>query len=618
MPLLQNLIRPKYDITSNLKGGLNVSAPADQIPADAFQDIQNLQYVGGVLQVDSGYLQYGYRVAGNPLQPIQYELTNGDRVSCLVTTVAFYTWNTGLQDWVLGMTPIATTTVTDAVSGTPWTTDYASDYGPVIDIGGTGVTVGSLTGVSIGDVVSILCTNGRYFTSTVTSVNTGTNVVTFFDNLLPGYAIAPGAMTEFYTPYNGGAYSISWTVDPTTDALIWTNGVDPVQSFLGGTNAPLLGLYGNPTADPVVPPIATTARLLVRFQSYTIAIGTTEGGNYKPYRFRYSTPVSSTEWDPTVYAAAGFNDLTDSADEIVAVSKVGGNLVLGRESSIMLVSYWGTAYATWYFQYTLTNAGVLGGHGMEQSKDVIALVSESGVYGYIGDFSLHDIGDAIFNYMLGALGDLDPSNNNNLFLFYNQQYDEMWIFYPTVGNTYCNKILRFSFKYKNWHVRYLLSQIAGAGIEFNPSGKSWNQLIGTWQQQNFTWSQRTAAGNYPLILLAAYEDRVTYVYDYRTQTDNGAVIPWYLVTKDYPVLDQKLIFDGITAYGKGNNVLVELATSDGTDWATVGTMNFGTTFTKQMLDFQATSDFFRLRISGTDPNFQLSDLAPRYLEASEF
>lgn len=608
MSIPPTLIRPEYKVTSNLKGGLNVSAPADQISEDAFQDVQNLQYVGGVLQVDSGYIQYGYRVAGNPLQPIQYELTNGDRISCLVTTVAFYTWDSEISDWILGMTPILSTTTTGSISGTPWSNIYDSEYGPVITSAGASATGASLAGVSVGDVVSILCTNGRYFTSVVTALNTMTGSVTFEDALLPGYAVASGASMKFYAPYSGGPYAISWTVDPTTNTLIWTNGVDPVQAFSEGTNAPLGGLSS----------IASTCRLLVRFQSYTIAIGTTEGGSYLPYRFRYSTPVSSIEWDPNTYPAAGFNDLTDTSDEIVAVSKVGGNLVLGRETSIMLVTYWGTAYATWYFQYTLTNAGVLGNAGMQQSKDLIMLVSQSGFFGYVGDYSLHDIGDPIFNYMLGALGDLDPTNAANIFLFYNEQYDEMWLFYPSKGNTYCNKILRYSLKYKNWHVRILLSAMAGAGIAYNPSGFEWVQLVGTWQQQNFTWSQRTVAGNFPFILFAAYYDRVTYVYNYLAQTDNGAVIPWYFITKDYPVLDQKLTFDGITAYGRGNNVTIEIATSDGTNWSTVGVMNFGSTLTKQTLDFQVTSDFFRLRFSGNDPTFQLSDMAPRYIDASEY
>ena len=73
----------------------------------------------------------------------------------------------------------------------------------------------------------------------------------------------------------------------------------------------------------------------------------------------------------------------------------------------------------------------------------------------------------------------------------------------------------------------------------------------------------------------------------------------------------------INAYGRGT-ALVEVSTDSGQTYLTVGTFKFGTYLTKQKLDFTVTSDFFRFRLSGTDPSFQLADLVVRYLDGSEF
>jgi hypothetical protein len=621
MALPPGFIKPVYKNVSDLNGGLNVGMPADHIEDNQAQAIQNLVYLNGVLQVDTGFTQYGYRVAGFPLEVIEQELTTGTLINVLITTVAFYQWNPSISDWVLAMTPYLTTTSSGS-TGTPWTDDFNQYFGPTIEQGNLGT--GSLTGVAVGDVVSIACTNGRFFTSTVTSVNTGAGTVAYADNLLPGYVIAPGAQTKFYKPYHGGEFGISWVIDPTLNSLIWTNGVDPVQSFVGGTNEPLMGLYGNPTADPVVPPIATTARLVARFYGYTIAIGTTEGGAYLPYRFRYSTPVSSTDWTDS---AAGYNDLTDTADAITSVALVSSYLVLGRESSIMRVSYWGTAIATWFFEYSIPTTGVLGNNALARTREASMLVSEPGIFFYAADYNLTEVGQNVYNLVLGPNGNLDPKNDDNLFIFYVNQLDEMWFFYPSVGNTYCDTLLRFSLKYKNWHVRKFQSQMSGIGVAYNSNSRTWAQAIGTWLEQVGPWVQRSSAGTFPFLVFAAYFDRVTYKYDYQAQTDclydpttgiaTQVIISWFYVSKDYPVLDQKLILDGINVYAQGT-CLFEVSPDSGVTWKTLGTLSFGTSLSKKLLDFQLTSDLFRFRFSGTDPTFQMADYSVRYLEASEY
>jgi hypothetical protein len=599
-------ITPKYTTLANFGGGINLSQPKDQIGDTQSSDMQNLVYINGVLQVDTGYRSYGTRVAGIPLQTIAFELTSGVLTLCLVTSVAFYTYNSGIKDWQIAMTPVVTKVITGTnYNTTPWGSSFSSNFGPFTNLP-VAITVGSTSGVAVGNVVSIPLVGGNYFTSTVTSI-VG-SVITCANALAAGQIIANGVTASFYTTFNGGAYPISWTVDPTVNSLIWTNGVDPVQCYQGGLLAPLAGLAS----------IASTARIVIRFFGFTLAIGTTEGGTVYPYRVRRSSNVSSTDW--TSYAITGYDNLTDTPDEIVAATVIGTTLILAREQSIMSGVYWGTTDAVFFWQYTVNGTGALGGNGLIKTRDIDYLITQSGVFQYSGGYSVTSVGDAVFDYFLGPEGNLNPEASQSLFAIYVAELDEVWVFYPSTGKTYCDTILRYSQKYKAWFPITLPLQITGAGFAYTTSALSWAESVGaSWLDDTVAWNARASQGNYPILLLCSATDSQVYAYDFQTGNWNGAEIPWYFVSKDFPILEEKLIFDGIAAYGMGNGVLCEISTDSGTSYQTVGTFNFGTqNFTKQVLDYQITGDFFRFRLSGVGYGFFLSQLSFRFLEASEY
>jgi hypothetical protein len=603
----RGLIVPEFKKFANLSGGLNLLQPPDAIGDLESSDLQNLIYLNGVLQVDTGYYQVGTRTVGNPLQPIQFELRNGSLITCLITTTAFYTFNNATSDWVIAMNPILSTTTTQPLSSSPFSSDFSSAFGP-ISLADVQIPCASVAGVVVGDIVQVARndTAGTFFTSTVTSI-VGNTVICADPFLSTGQTSANGAAVNFFTPFNGGAYSISWTIDPTTNTLIWTNGVDQVQAFSGtGYTAPLAGLSA----------IASTARLVTRFYGFTLAIGTTESGTQYPYRVRRSTNVSSVDWTSTI---AGYDDLIDTPDAIISETILGPYIILGRENSIMVGSYWGTATQSFFWQYTITGLGVLEGGSITKSTSNAVMVTASGVYYYQGSYALQDIGEKVFNYFLGPQGNLSPANQENLFSIYIAEIDEIWIFYPDINATYGNNLLRYSNKYGGWFPQKLPSQFAGVGLVYNSNSISWIQDTLTWAQKTTAWNSRAATGNYPNLLLASPSDRLTYIYDFKTQNRNGAMISWYFVTKDFPVLENKLLFDGIVAYGKGNNVSVAISVDGGNSYQTVGVMNFGDSYyTKQILDYQVAGDFFRIRFSGVGYGFFLSQFALRYLSESEY
>ena len=120
------------------------------------------------------------------------------------------------------------------------------------------------------------------------------------------------------------------------------------------------------------------------------------------------------------------------------------------------------------------------------------------------------------------------------------------------------------------------------------------------------------------ILLCGTDGQV-YVYDFNTTvSDNGLPIPWFFVTKDYPLPQEWRALDGIALYGKGIIDSVEASVDYGVTWHQLGySIVLGPTWSQQDVDCSLTCAFVRIRFSGKDPSFKLSWFAFKTLSASE-
>jgi hypothetical protein len=598
---------PSYKVLPNLGGGLNLSMPPDQIADNQTPDAKNVVFLNGVLQVDTGLVSFGNRIVGSPQQIIQVESTTGLYTTCLVTTVGFFTYYPSGNSWVLQNKVLESTQTTNTtyIASGPWSIDFTDDFGPPTTTPLV-LPVASVTGFVVGQIIGVELYSSSFYYSIITAVDPVGLTITCADPLDFDNYIAPGAQVQSYASFHGGSYPISYTLDPTTDSLIWTNGVDPVQSFSQGILAPLAGMVG----------VVDTCRVLLRFYGYTLAINTTEQGNVYPYRVRRSTGVSSQDWTSP---GSGFDDLIDTPDAITSALLLDGQAVLGRENSVMTGSYWGTALQTFYWQYSLNNMGYFGLRAAIAARGASVFVAHSGIYGFATGFTVTDIGNAIFNYMLGPFGDLNPNATNAIFTLFVSELNEFWVFYPSGSNTQCNKLLRYSFTQQSWFVREFPFTFSSGGFAYSVGLQTWEQVHTTWATTPGTWSSRVTLGNFPFILLTDTMTNRVYAYNYTAQDDDGTQIEWYYVTKDFPTIDQLLMLDGFVGFGKSASpVLVEVSNDQGISWTTAGIFNFGPSYSRQVVDYQLTNGLFRFRLSGVGSSTAISQLAIRYLPASEF
>lgn len=586
-------IRPDYKIITDISGGLNVSRPPDQIADNESPDLLNLVYVNRVMCVDFGFKAFGSPVLGVPQQPITW-IDNGNvEHTFLVTTRTIYIWDNALLDWALH--PFVT--AGDPASNAPVAGTGAN---PAIPFPGTAHW---LTGEPIG----VQMDNGHWL---VGPAGGTTSPVTIGSPLPVGRSIPSGR-----TIWSGagltadGQRPVSWASDPGRNILIVVNGHD-VPLAVSPTNFIALGgLSGIPL---------TAANYVARYHGVTVLGGTVEGGTAFPYRIRRSATGDSTNWTTL---DSGFDDLIDTNDAITGLMVVNPYLIVLRADSIVRASYYGIGLQVFWYDYALDSTGTIGAQAFDSTKVSSVIVSESGVYQYTGDYGLTDLGEKVFNSFLSYSGELNPATEDVLFVQYVPILDETWIFYADGKASFPNTILRYVHKTGAWFRRRFAAPLAIVGVGFfKPQAATrWIDLLGSrWIDRHKAWNSRVNLQNYNSILLCGAAGQV-FLYDFnKTTTDAGTPIPWYFVSKDYPLPENWQTLDGLAFYGKGIVDLVEISTDYGVTWHQLGSaITLGPTWARADVSCSLTAQFVRIRFSGMDPSFKLSWFAFKTMYASE-
>lgn len=590
---------PDQRIVRGFGGGLNTSMPPDGLGESESPDLLNLMFTRKILSVTSGVSPYGGLVVGQPQRAIRWEDSNENAFELLLTTRTLYKWSAVINDWII---------VPSIAAGNPTLTGgaFAGAGGPTY----TATFAGVATWIT-GQLVGILMDNGRYLIGTTGGTVSPLVLTIEAPSSFPtGRIIANGA-TVFPLPTftSTGLLPTSYAIDPVQNWLMFVNSFNPPQRFNGVDCIRL--------PDTLAAGI-DTASYITRFHNVTVMARTVEGGTARRYRVRRSAVGNSGNWTTL---GAGFDDLSDNGDDIHGMFEINPFLIFVRDRSIIRAAYYGVGDQVFYYDKGLSNVGAIGKQGWTQTRKDSLIISEAGVFRYLGDNTLTDVGDNIFNYLLNTTGDLNPSRLDTAFVIYLPTIDETWLFYPSGAALWPNKVLRYNHQSGGWFPR-----LFGAGLSFLGWGEvteglalPWSSLTGTWQQIGSPWNARSTQPGFATILLCGATDNQVYKYDFSlTRTDNGAVIPWYFTSKDFVIPSGWETLDSVTFYGSGIIDLVEISTDHGATFQTMGTnVNMGPSWGRASIDRQYTTNFVRLRLSGTDPSFKLSWFALATMSASE-
>jgi len=256
----------------------------------------------------------------------------------------------------------------------------------------------------------------------------------------------------------------------------------------------------------------TTCKSIRAYGNYLIALNMTESGNDLQNKVRWSDTsitVPST-WTAAATNDAGSTTIGDDGDFIVDGFPLNKSFIIYKERSTWLMNYIG-GNLVFSFQKLFNDTGILSRNCAVEFDGKHFVVVE-------GDLIVHNgvsKQSVATNLVKRALfDDLDTSNYKNIFVTHNKQKSEIWVSYPTVGSTHCNKALIWNYRRNAFSFRDLpnILHIATGIVNPGASTEVWSGQSQSWIAYNTTenWGSRSYNPSEVSILMAGTTDTKFY------------------------------------------------------------------------------------------------------------
>ena len=304
------------------------------------------------------------------------------------------------------------------------------------------------------------------------------------------------------TPFTGTADN-KWTSGVINGFPVFSNGVDQPVYWDNNTANNLATLSGWDATE--------RCQWIRTFKDFVFAGGITKSSTFYPNLLKWSdrAPVGGipTSWDETdVTKLAGEQPLTGNDGLIVDALQMGDSLIVYFERGMVAVRENFDPVSVFTFQRLPGQDGLLAiGCVADTPAGHVVLTS--------GDVVIHQ-GQGCRSIAEGRIKEwlftsMDATNRKRSFLVHNARYKEVWICFPTVGNSVPNMAAVYSYAYDNWTRRELPNVTCGSSglIDFSASN-TWDTQTETWDAATRSWDGSDFPPNEAVLLLGTTGPRI--------------------------------------------------------------------------------------------------------------
>lgn len=239
-------------------------------------------------------------------------------------------------------------------------------------------------------------------------------------------------------------------------------------------------------------PASTYCKSLRSYKNFLIALNVTKSGTSYPYMVKWSTSADPgtlpSSWDQTdVTKDAGEMPIPQGQGQIVDGLELRNSFIVYKEGSAHRLDYVGG-------DLIFSNNQIFGMSGLLNRNCVVEFDGYHLVV-TASDIVMHD------GYNVQSVLDkkarryffqnIDASNKGLVFVFKNPFLNEIFICYPAIGSSVCNRAIVYNYKDQTVSFRTLPNLNHAA---FGPVDIS---LAGTWAADNDPWSADLTAWNGP-------------------------------------------------------------------------------------------------------------------------
>lgn len=230
-------------------------------------------------------------------------------------------------------------------------------------------------------------------------------------------------------------------------------------------------------------PANTYCKSLRAFGNYLVALNVTKTTTNYPFMVKWSHPAEPgavpSSWDITDETKdAGETDLAEGFDPIVDGLQLRDTFIIYKESSVWRMDFTGGPYV-FRFSKVLGTSGALNRNCIADIDGYHVVLTGSDVIAHDGQSSASVLDKQTRRYLFQ---NIDTSGASLCFVFKNPFFNEVFICYPAIGSTSCDKAMVWNYVDKTVSFRDIPNLNHAA---FGPVD---NGLTGNWSQDSAPWA----------------------------------------------------------------------------------------------------------------------------------
>jgi len=230
-----------------------------------------------------------------------------------------------------------------------------------------------------------------------------------------------------------------WSLDTFGEDLVATYEESKIYTwdFSGGVNSRATAVSNAPIQNTVV--------LVSNPDRHLVTFGTHDGSNYDALLVRWASQESTTDWTATSVNTAGSQRLSGGS-KIVAAKRAQGQVLVWTDTDLHSMQFTGPPY-TFGFQQIASQCGAAGPNSMVVSNSVAYWIGQHNFYMYDG--SVKALESPVRRHVLD---DLNLQQRSKITAGLNQEFHEVWWFYPSATSTENDKYVTYNYVEGSWSI----------------------------------------------------------------------------------------------------------------------------------------------------------------------
>ena len=368
---------------------------------------------------------------------------------------------------------VALVTVTTTATLPTWL-----DTGETVLIAGFASALGGIPITQLNGDRTVTVTGANSFTFATTTAATSTtsvsgSIYTVQTEIAPGNAIATGgygwgvgtwSRDAWGTGTTGAPISLpqrDWWFDNFDNDLVMNirNGAgywwyrqatsDPASSL--AAHAITLQAYATANSDdPNAVPVKIMQLLVSQQDRHLVAFGSvpfgsTSAADFDPLLIRWASQDDPSQWDPTPTASTAGSLRVSRGSRIVRALPTRQEVLIWTDTHLYTLQFLGTTDVFGLQEYA-DNISVISPRSMVSASNIVYWMGQDKFYAYTGRVETLDS-----TLTLHVFNDINYDQSDQVVSGTNEQWNEIWWFYPTADSDYNNAYVIYNHLEKLWY-----------------------------------------------------------------------------------------------------------------------------------------------------------------------